>query len=630
MKRLPHPLKTIFLGIIALTSFSRLAFSQSTEALGCQAWEEHLKQYSIDANYVKGFNTAEIKAQKWLEKNGNVSMYKNGKIVIPVVVHVVYNNATPEDSALQYLPAARIQEQIDILNNAFSDNVDKSSRRPIFDSVAADMQIEFKLACIDTLGNPTTGIEYIATDVTDWDIYGGTFLSSSPNYTDIKRTSKGGINAWDTEKYFNMWTGNLSVLGSEGLYGVATFPFAMPTAEGRDAAQNPNEIGVIVHYAKFGVNSERQLENGSDYSIGYTLVHEVGHFFGLRHIWGDEQRGGFGSNDPLCSKDDYVYDTPVSANQGDISGGNCVYTDECALAAENNFSNGYWKGVNPPDMIENYMHYTSEACQNILTKGQKRRMWSFLYTSYPFFLTSSGACQPQDFQAVTDGQPVECNNVCDGDLTVRARNGVAPYQFSLDGGSTFQTDSLFTDLCVGDYDVVVKDANDVLLQFPAEVYSNYGTPYVKAVVTNTTCGACTDGEVTLDITYGEPGFTVNWSNGATGATLTGVTAGTYTATITDACGIDHSYTYDVGGVGIKTNAKIAASIYPNPAKSFIKVVANNPITSIRVLQINGQEVLNIPASNSEVTVSLTGISKGIYLVEIETSLGKYVAKQIVE
>ena len=630
MKRISTRIKALFIGIIGLSSISTLAQAQSSESIGCQAWEQHLKKYQANTAYAAGFNAAEMKAQKWLEKNGNVSMYKNGKIIIPVVVHIVYNNSNPADSALQYIPEARVQEQIDILNNAFADNVDKSGRRSIFDSVAADMQIQFELACVDTLGNPTTGIEYIPTSVTDWDIYGGTFLSASPNYVDIKETDEGGIDAWDTQKYFNIWSGNLSVLGSEGLYGVATFPYAMPESQGRNPDQPEDKIGVIVHYAKFGVNSDRKLDSGGDYSLGYTLVHEVGHFFGLRHIWGDEQRGGFGGNDPLCSKDDFVHDTPVSANQGDISGGDCNFTNECDLASENSFSNGYWKGVNPPDMVENYMHYTSEACQNILTRGQKRRVWSFLYTSYPQYLTSSGACQPIQFQAVTDGKPVECNNVCDGDLTVRARNGVAPYQFSIDGGDTYQADSLFENLCVGIYDVVVKDANDVLLEFPAEVYSNYGTPYVKATVTNTTCGSCTDGGVALDISYGEPGFSINWSNGATGLTLSGVAGGTYVATITDACGIEHAYSYDVSGVGINSNARIVANIYPNPAKSFINVVANNRITTVRILQINGQEVLRQQASGSALKVSIADLSKGIYLVEVNTTLGKYVAKQIVD
>ena len=78
-------------------------------------------------------------------------------------------------------------------------------------------------------------------------------------------------------------------------------------------------------------------------------------------------------------------------------------------------SNGFWGTINPPDMVENYMHYTPEKCQSILTKGQKRRAWSFLYTSYPGLMSSSGACQPNDFQAATTGSAVTCNNICDGD-----------------------------------------------------------------------------------------------------------------------------------------------------------------------------------------------------------------------
>jgi hypothetical protein len=85
-------------------------------------------------------------------------------------------------------------------------------------------------------------------------------------------------------------------------------------------------------------------------------VHEVGHFLGLRHIWADDQ---FSAN--RCIADDFIDDTPL---QGIGAGFTCNLGGNTCIEPVNDL----------PDMFENYMDYSTEACQNLFTKRQVQMM----------------------------------------------------------------------------------------------------------------------------------------------------------------------------------------------------------------------------------------------------------------
>jgi hypothetical protein len=82
----------------------------------------------------------------------------------------------------------------------------------------------------------------------------------------------------------------------------------------------------------------------------------VGHFLGLRHIWADDQFSG-----NRCAVDDYIDDTPL---QGIGAGFTCNLGGNTCIEPKNDL----------PDMFENYMDYSTEACQNIFTRRQVQMM----------------------------------------------------------------------------------------------------------------------------------------------------------------------------------------------------------------------------------------------------------------
>lgn len=259
--------------------------------------------------------------------------FANPVIVIPVIVHVIYNDGS------QNLSDDQVKSQVDALNRDFRRlNQDTSLTPQRFKAMAADVSIEFKLATADPFGRPTTGIIHKKTSLPFWK-------------TDdkIKYNREGGDDAWDSRYYLNIWVGNI-----QSVIGYSSVP-------GCDAATD----GVVIATSVFGT-----LNRSGTYNMGRTAVHEVGHWLGLKHIWGDYYCG-----------DDGVDDTPVQGN----------FTPGCPNTFRSSCSNG-----SLGDMYMNYMDYTGDACMNLFTNGQKLRMRSMFYEGGPRagLLSSKGLNEP--------------------------------------------------------------------------------------------------------------------------------------------------------------------------------------------------------------------------------------------
>ena len=261
---------------------------------------------------------------------------------IQVVFHVVYNTAQKN------LNDKYIFSQLDELNECFRrKNADTVDTRAVFLPVAADAGIEFELAKFDPNGNPTNGIIRKSTSV-------ATFGRFPINLTlaDRVKESLYGSQIWDPDRYLNIWVCDLSVSGFDALLGYA-YPPTNADNWGSNSYTTRNKQGVVVHYKVVGKDNPLSLSTGSK-----TLVHEVGHYLGLRHVWGD------GSAAQGCNVDDFMDDTPNSR----------AASNGCNLRQNTCINNP----GDLPDMIENYMDYSDGDCQNMFTEQQVDQMRSNL------------------------------------------------------------------------------------------------------------------------------------------------------------------------------------------------------------------------------------------------------------
>lgn len=275
----------------------------------CGSMEVLQQQLAADPTLQKRMDDIENFTQKVL---ANPAAFKlvNGVMQIPVVVNVLYRTSQ------ENISDAQIASQIAVLNEDYGGtNADMAGVPSIFTTVEAkDTKIRFVLA--KTFRKKTTKKSWSTNDA-------------------VKKTKMGGLDPTSPTTNLNIW---VCTLGN-GLLGYAQFP-----------GGNPATDGVVILNSAFG--SRALCPNGyfiNTYDLGRTATHEIGHWFNLRHIWGDTNCG-----------DDLVNDTPVhtGANYG------------CPAYPANSTCGGTTHAM----MTMNYMDYTDDACMYMFSAGQAARM----------------------------------------------------------------------------------------------------------------------------------------------------------------------------------------------------------------------------------------------------------------
>jgi len=298
---------------------------------------------SMEANY-PNYREAVNRTFETAKRIGKANRLSRSSAVytIPVVVHVVWK----EDA--ENIPDSLITTQIEVLNEDYRRlNADAGNIRPIFEDVVDDAMIEFELV----------DIIRVQTDE-DFQIQ---LTGGLPD--NVKVTADGGSDALDTETHLNIWICHIQPITIIGLTLGQVLGYAYPPAGLAHwpedlAAPSPELDGVVIDFRVIGRNNPNEVDLGLGMPLvtrGRTATHEVGHYLGLRHAWGD---GGdlFGLMDS-CNADDGVEDTPNTGSQANFD---CDDTrNSCDTGTDD-----------LPDMIENFMDYAAEDCMNSFTMGQ--------------------------------------------------------------------------------------------------------------------------------------------------------------------------------------------------------------------------------------------------------------------
>ncbi len=309
--------------------------------------------------------TSHTLTQRWLQQQGlatdlNLAARSahlgerkaGGLATIPVAVHVVWN------SAAENIPDALIQEMIITLNEDYqAQNSDHDDVRASFLDDRGNPLIGFCLATTDPQGNTTTGITRTQT--------GQTWFDPDEETNDMK-SAPDGIAPWDPNSYLNIWICDISSGASGGFVtaGYAYLPLGGMVGSDID--------GLVLDF---------------DYGIGggsRTATHEVGHYLGLLHPWGD---GG-------CGSDDGMDDTPT--------------TDEATFSCANtNLMN-----CGELTQYENFMDYAN--CDVMFSNDQAAYMNGILNGARSSLMNNdacgtltTGPCIPASPAGTSDGDFID-------------------------------------------------------------------------------------------------------------------------------------------------------------------------------------------------------------------------------
>ncbi len=282
-------------------------------------------------------------------------------VYIPVVVNVVFRTTA------ENISDAQIQSQIDVLNKDFTATNKEVLNSGSYNfagyfSLVADCKIQF---CLNKVVRKAT-----------------TVTAFNPNDDGVKKTAMGGQDPLNPETMLNLWSCNM--VG--GILGYAQFP----------GGKAPTD-GVVILYGAFGTSAGGATE--APYDEGRTATHEIGHWLGLRHIWGDRQCGN-----------DFVKDTP----EQDGPNFDCPapgLTSTCKRPVLEQYMN--------------YMDYVVDLCMYMFTKGQLSRMDGYIAASRaPYCLNACPApaltktANPQNrIAASLAGQQLLVYPTITGDLT---------------------------------------------------------------------------------------------------------------------------------------------------------------------------------------------------------------------
>jgi hypothetical protein len=374
--------------ILLFLATSLLFVVQGQISNRCGSHEAIKQQMAADPAYAKKV-TELLKNKGSYSRNNKKGPPLQTSITIPVVVHVLYYTAD------QNISDAQVQSQIDVLNEDFSaTNNDYNNYDAGYRSVKGDMEINFCLVQV---------------------IHRQTKHKSFGLNDNMKYTKRGGSDAVDPMHNLNIWVCDL---GNKVL-GFAYYP-----------GITPEKFGVVCHVNAFGRGAGYNLF--SQFNLGRTTTHEVGHCFGLAHIWGDR----------TCGSDE-VDDTPLhnTANfgcpeQGHLS--TCTGT--------------------PLEMWMNYMDYTDDACMYLFSDGQVSRANFFIDSDPQLTSIINSACG-------TSRQP-------SNDITTTTNNG-------LNSSRTLLTNNLilYPTITTGQLNVSFSEATAVRAQI--NIYSQTGSLMMK-------------------------------------------------------------------------------------------------------------------------------------------------------
>lgn len=338
--------KGTLLAILSAIFFSQMSFAQQVETrlCGAELLKKHLEATVPDAK-ARLLQTLQEKVAAGDAYMSAASKSTATANPIPVVFHIVLNQTQINKLGGASGIEQRIDSQLAVINRDFNaENNDVSQIPAAFKSLLGNANIQFALARRMPDGTGTPG--YDITTITSTGINESSSTGSGMGFAEAKYVN-GVANAWDPTTYLNIWVVNPLDNGSTSSILGLTIPPSY-----KKYGVSSNELGIVLNYGAFGSRAAVSQYFVSGITGGRTLTHELGHFFEIWHVWGDDNGACPGSG----GQDDGISDTPPQADA----------TYGCPSFPKLDSCSSTGNGI----MFMNYMDYVNDACMHLFTIKQ--------------------------------------------------------------------------------------------------------------------------------------------------------------------------------------------------------------------------------------------------------------------
>ena len=289
----------------------------------------------------------------------NLKKTTAGPAPVPVVFHFVVSHSVYVQLGNNQGLINRVLSNLATINRDYNaKNADTTAIPAYFKSRFADVGIQFGLANATSANTIAPGIELLqVSPFAKFDVDSSCSLAKKAGT---------GLPAWDVDKYLNVWICAIADGStSNTILGITVNrEIEGDTVDGHVYAAS--EVGVCITPFAFGARLTPDENYITNFELGRTLTHEVGHFFGIYHPWGDDGGKCPGDRDPITHQqvgfDDGFSDTPPEADYASGSPAGVV-TDACSNVA-------------PGIMYQNYMDYTNDNALVMFTHQQAVYMLS--------------------------------------------------------------------------------------------------------------------------------------------------------------------------------------------------------------------------------------------------------------
>lgn len=285
----------------------------------------------------------------------------------------------------------------------------------------------------------------------------------------------------------------------------------------------------------------------------------------------------------------------------------------------------FWTQVIAQDTtVHNYRWYANGEDWPVL--------WAVADAQNGDILTAEFKVDDNLISYTTNTQRPFCNGDCNGSATVSGLGGVPPYSYQWPANAGGGTSATASNLCAGNYDVTITDANSDTTVETVEL-TEPDVLAASASIQGVSIG--NDGAIDLNVSGGNGTKTFAWTgpNGFTASTedLDSISDGSYSVFINDLNNCNITETYNVELTNISESDASTFKMYPNPVQDELTIVATSNISNIRIVDLLGNLVLSTAGNNSQTNMlNLSEVASGLYLIEVKTEAGIYLKKLTIE